>query len=268
VITGTTRVYALLGDPVAHSLSPRMHGAAFIALGLPAVYIPLRCSSADLPNLIGALSRAGGGGNVTVPHKEAALRSVDQRGELAQSLESCNTFWSKDGRTVGDNTDVPGLLDALHQLEVDSGPWFIAGTGGGARAAVAAAREHGVAVAVQSRTPDRQAGFERWVTVRGVPLAPAAECRVLINTTPLGLRTDDPFPIDPRQFAHAEFAFDMVYAPGETRWVRAVRSTVRRAADGRAMLVAQGAAALECWFPEKRAPVEIMRAAVNAALRA
>jgi shikimate dehydrogenase len=267
VITGASRVYAILGDPVAHSLSPRMQTAAFTALGLPAVYVPLRCSAADLPNLIGALGRAGGGGNITIPHKEAALGAVDCASDLARAVESCNTFWSEDGRIMGDNTDVPGLLEALRQLEVRGGPWLIAGTGGGARAAVMAAREHDVPVAVTSRTSERQAAFERWVAERGVTLAPAEEARVVINTTPLGLRPGDPLPIEPGRFACAEFAFDMVYAPGETGWVRAMRPSVRRAADGRAMLVAQGAVALERWFSRKQAPVEIMRAAVNAALR-
>ena len=95
----------------------------------------------------------------------------------------------------------------------------------------------------------------------------ASECRVLINATPLGLKANDPLPIPDEVAPRAEVALDLVYRVGETAWIRAVRSRVRRAADGRSMLVAQGAAAFECWFPGKRAPVEVMRAAVNAALR-
>jgi shikimate dehydrogenase len=267
VISGGSRVLVILGDPVSHSLSPAMQNAAFRALGLPAVYVPLRCSVEDIPLLIRAVARAGGGGNITVPHKEAAARAVDVCLELATAVDACNTFWSEDGRIVGDNTDVPGLLNALHQLEVSSAPWFIAGSGGGARAAVVAAAQHGVAVAVRSREPARQTRFESWISSRGVPLAPSDECGVLINATPLGLRPDDPLPIEPDGFPRAEVAFDMVYAPGETSWVRIMRSRVRRSADGRSMLVAQGAAAFERWFPRKQAPVEVMRAAVNAALR-
>jgi shikimate dehydrogenase len=244
-----------------------MQNAAFRALGLPATYVPLRCSADDLPGLMRALGRAGGGGNVTVPHKEVAAGAVDICRDVVRTVESCNTFWNEDGRAVGDNTDVHGLIEALHQLQVSNAPWFIAGTGGGARAAVVAARELGVAVAAGSRSPDRQQRFEQWISARGVTLAPVAECRVLINSTPLGLQADDPLPIQPGRFAQAEIAFDMVYGRGETPWIRAVRPTVRRAADGRTMLVAQGAAALERWFPNKHAPVEVMRAAVNAALR-
>ncbi|HEY8197185.1 MAG TPA: hypothetical protein VIG04_09410 [Gemmatimonadales bacterium] len=264
---GATRVFAILGDPVSHSLSPLMQNAAFRVLGLPAAYVPLRCSADDLPALMRSLGRAGGGGNVTVPHKEVAAGAVDVCHDAAQAVEACNTFWNEDGRTVGDNTDVQGLIEALHQLGVSNAPWFIAGTGGGARAAVAAARELEVSVSAGSRSPERQQRFERWISARGVALAPAAECRVLINSTPLGLAAGDPLPIQVDRFPRAEIAFDMVYARGETSWIRAVRPLVRRSADGRAMLVAQGAAALERWFPNKQAPVEVMRAAVNAALR-
>jgi shikimate dehydrogenase len=267
VITGATRVFAILGDPVSHSLSPLMQNAAFLALGLPATYVPLRCSADDLPALMRSLGRAGGGGNITVPHKEVAAGAVDICREIATTIESCNTFWNEDGRTIGDNTDVRGVVEALHQLEVSNAPWFIAGTGGGARAAVAAAQEIGVPVAVSSRNAERQQRFERWISDRGVPLAPRTECRVLINSTPLGLKSGDPLPVEPGKFARAEIAFDMVYARGETPWIRAMRPSVRRAGDGRAMLVAQGAAAFERWFPTKHAPVEVMRAAVNAALR-
>jgi shikimate dehydrogenase len=100
-----------------------------------------------------------------------------------------------------------------------------------------------------------------------VGLALASECRVLINSTPLGLKAGDPLPITPDMAPRAEVALDLVYSSAETPWIKAMRPRVRRAADGRAMLVAQGSAAFECWFPGKRAPVEVMRAAVNAALR-
>jgi shikimate dehydrogenase len=267
VITGSSRIFAILGDPVSHSLSPTMHNAAFRVLGLNAVYVPLRCSSDDLSPLLRGLAAAGGGGNITVPHKDQAARAVDVCRPPAESLGACNTFWSEDGRIVGDNTDVAGLLDALHQLDLPRRPWFVAGTGGGAKAAVSAAGEYGVGVAIGSRDPERQRRFGEWVASRGVPLVPPADCGVLINATPLGLAASDPLPIQPDHFPRAEVAFDLVYARGETRWVRAMRSKLRKAADGRTMLVAQGAAAFERWYPGRKAPIEVMRAAVNVALR-
>jgi shikimate dehydrogenase len=266
VIDGSTRVFAILGDPVAHSLSPAMQNAAFRVLGLKAVYVPLRCAADDVPALLRALSRAGGGGNVTVPHKEAAARAVDRRDPIVDRLGACNTFYSDDGGCAGTNTDVAGLLAALDELEAPRGAWLILGTGGGARAVVGAARERGVAVAVSSRAADRRRRFEEWAVTQGVRLAEAGSATVVINTTPLGLAADDPLPLA-RPPKGATLALDMVYAGGDTPWVRAMRAAGLRAADGRAMLVAQGAAALECWFPGTRAPVEVMRAAVDARLR-
>jgi shikimate dehydrogenase len=267
VIVGTTRVFAILGAPVAHSLSPLMHNAAFAALGIRATYVPLPCSAADAPALIQALTRAGGGGNVTVPHKEIAARAVDRCLELAEIVGACNTFWGENGGSVGDNTDVPGLVAALGELQPPAAPWLIAGTGGGARAAVVAAKKTGASVAVRSRNEDRRREFESWVASQSVGLVPPAECGVLINSTPLGLQVGDPLPIPLDAAPRAEVALDMVYAAGETEWIRAIRPQVRRAGDGRGMLVAQGAAAFERWFPGKDPPVEVMRAAVNAALR-
>ena len=108
MIDGSTRVFAILGDPVAHSLSPAMQNAAFRVLGLQAAYVPSRCTPDDLPGLLRALSRAGGGGNVTVPHKEPAARRGRSSQPAAERLGACNTFWGEDGASVGDNTDVAG----------------------------------------------------------------------------------------------------------------------------------------------------------------
>ena len=126
-----------------------MHNAAFRALGLPAVYVPFACPADDVPALMRALGRAGGGGNVTVPHKEVAARAVDVCRDLAQVVGACNTFWGENGGSVGDNTDVHGVLEALRQLDAPGGA--VADRGDrrrGARAAVVAAAKRGVAVAV------------------------------------------------------------------------------------------------------------------------
>ena len=264
---GSTRVFALLGDPVAHSLSPAMQNAAFHALGLPAVYVALRCASEDVAPLMRALARAGGGGNITIPHKENAAATLARRRGDAEIVGACNVFWGEGDGVQGDNTDVEGLLRALEPVEPPAGPWLIIGAGGGARAAAVAANRRGARVAVSSRSPERARAFGRWLEERQIGTAMPEEARVVINATPLGLRPDDPLPIEPRFIPAAGAAFDMVYRSGETPWVRAMRAAGRRAADGRGMLVAQGAAALQRWFPEVRPPTEIMRAAVDAALR-
>ena len=266
MIDGSTRVFAVLGDPVAHSLSPAMHNAAFRVLGLRAVYVALRVDSGTVPALMRGLSHAGGGGNVTIPHKELAAQAVDRREPAVERLAACNAFWGEDGAIVGDNTDVPGLLAALDHLEAPPGNWMLVGTGGGARAAVGAARERGAAVAVVSRSADRRRRFEEWAASQGVRATEPAGCSTVINTTPLGLQPGDPLPLAAPP-PGASVAVDMVYVRGETPWTHAMRAAGLRATDGRTMLVAQGAVALERWFPGVRAPVEVMRAAVDAQLR-
>jgi shikimate dehydrogenase len=244
-----------------------MQNAAFRALGLRAVYVALRCAPDDVAPLVLALAHAGGGGNVTTPHKEAVARAVDRRLDDAVEVGACNVFWSEQGAVLGGNTDVEGLLRALEPLDPPPGPWLIVGTGGGARAAAVAALRCGARVAVSSRAPDRAAAFAGWLADRGVEPAAPAECHLVINATPLGLRADDPLPLDPGVVPHAAVAFDMVYRTGETPWVRAMRAAGRRAADGRGLLVALGAGALARWFREVSAPTELLRAAVDAALR-
>ncbi|HWA57984.1 MAG TPA: shikimate dehydrogenase [Gemmatimonadales bacterium] len=267
MIGGKTRVFAILGDPVAHSLSPAMHNAAFRALGLDAVYVALRVSANDLPGLLTAVARAGGGGNVTVPHKEAASGAVTHPSRRVAALGACNTYWGSGEQVHGDNTDVDGVLAALDQLEAPATAWLIAGTGGGARAAVAAAVSRNAAVAVRSRDAGRRLEFEAWARGLGARVVPPSECEVLINSTPLGLKPGDHLPLALEAAPQAQAAFDMVYGRGETAWVREMRQEGLRTADGRVMLVAQGAAAFRRWFPDEDPPVEIMRAAVNEALR-
>src|SRR3954449_5097522 len=128
-----------------------MQNAACRALGLDAIYVALPCSPADLPALLRAIACSGGGGNITVPYKEAAAHAVDVCTPMAQTVEACNTFWREDGQVIGDNTDVAVVDQSLHRLDIGAAAWFSAGAGGGAKAAVVAASQHGVEVAVGSR---------------------------------------------------------------------------------------------------------------------
>jgi shikimate dehydrogenase len=262
-IGGATRVYALLGDPVAHSLSPAMHNAAFRALGLDATYVTLRCHASALRSLMETLTRQGGGGNVTIPHKEAAARVLDV---AEDGGDLCNTFWGGGGGIHGAETDSVGVLGALTRLEGLQGDWCVIGTGGSARAVLRAALRCGVRIGVRSRTQGRAEAFGRLAADAGITLAQPAECRVVINCTPLGLEARDPEPASPAELPLAEVALDLVYRRGETPWVRSMRAAGRRAADGREVLVEQGAAAFERWFPGRTAPREVMRAAVRRAL--
>lgn len=264
--TARTRVFAVLGDPVRHSLSPVMHNAAFHLLGLNAVYVALHCEPAEVPGVMRALARGGGGGNVTVPHKATALGALDRASPLATAAGACNTFWGDGGLLVGDNTDVVGVVEALRALGAPATAWLVAGTGGAARAVAEAARQCGARLAARSRDAARARAFSAWAAGQGVALAGEAEAQVLLNATPLGLRGADPMPFPPHVGSAVTHALDLVYAPGGTPWVRALRAAGVRAEDGRLMLLAQGVAAFERWFPGTVAPREAMHAALRRAL--
>jgi shikimate dehydrogenase len=241
-----------------------MQNAAFAALGLDAVYVPLRCAADALESLMDSLVRQGGGGNITIPHKAVAAEVLSRR--IGYPSQVCNTFWGQSDGLAGAETDSDGILAALARLDAPGGPWCIVGTGGSARAALLAAQRAGVAVAVRSRTPGNAEAFRASADLIGVPDASLADCSVILNCTPLGMAEGDPLPLAPSEAPKAGTALDLVYRRGETRWVAAMRKAGCRAADGRDVLVEQGAAAFEKWFPRHAAPREVMRAAVHAAL--
>jgi len=263
---GRTRVFALLGDPVAHSLSPAMQNAAFRVLGLDAAYVPLPCTADQVPVLMQTLAAAGGGGNVTLPHKGAAARAVARPTERVTALEVCNTFWWEADQLAGDTTDVEGVQAAIRHVQGEADAWLVIGTGGSARAALEAARMAGARIAVASRDPSRAADFLALAGKRGVGTAVGEEAGLVINATPLGMRPGDPLPSLPAATPLAQAVVDLVYRAGETEWVAAQRRAGRRAVDGREVLLAQGAAALRRWFPRVSPPVDVMRAALRAAL--
>lgn len=271
-VSADTRLLVVLGDPVDHSLSPLMHNAAIRALGLDAVYVALPTPAAALGTVLSALAAVGAAGNVTLPHKEAAERCVARKTDLCERVGACNTFWTEHGALVGDNTDVPAILTALRQLGVQgAASWLLVGTGGAARAVAVAAAEARAELHVVSRDAGRASGFADWARRSGARAAPArGELRpdVVINATPLGLKPSDPLPFDPDRADGLAAALDLVYARGGTPWVRALRAAGVRAQDGRDVLIHQGAAAFDRFFPDRAgAPVEVMRAAVDRALR-
>src|SRR5258705_8053496 len=151
-INAKTRLLTVIGDPVAHSLSPAMYNAAFRALGLDAVYVALQVPAASLPAVLAMQAAIGGAGNVTVPHKEAVERSVARKTDVCTRVGACNTFWTEKGGLVGDNTDVVGVAAALDQLGATHKRerWLVIGTGGSARATAVAAAGRGATPFVRS----------------------------------------------------------------------------------------------------------------------
>lgn len=266
-VTSRTRVFAVLGDPVAHSLSPQMQNAGFQAAGLDAVFVALRPTEACVAEQMLALARGGGGGNVTVPFKQVAARAVGRRDGRVEQLGAANVFAAADDGLLLGNTDVDGVLAALDALHAPADAWYILGTGGSARAVVGAAAERGARVAIRSRDPARAAALGAWAASIGVQGAEPAECRVVINATPQGLEAADPHPLDVGAMPTGAVALDLAYRQdGPTAWVRACAARGVPALDGREVLLAQGAASWRLWFPGTTPPVEVMRAALNGRL--
>lgn len=271
-----TRLFALLGDPVGHSLSPVFQNAALRALGLDGVYVTLRCAPADLPGLLRGIARAGGGGNVTVPHKQAAVAALDHETPAVRATGACNTFWLADDEVWGDNTDVDGVSAAVRA--VLGGPAagarvLMLGAGGAARAAACALVQQGAQrIVVLNRSPERAhelaarfgAGTTAIETAQSVDTLAAETFDLALNATSLGLRDGDPLPLPSDTEIGIGAALDLVYAPGgETPWVREMRERGIPAADGTEMLLQQGAAAFRRWWGVEP-PLEAMREALQA----
>lgn len=266
-INGKTRVVVILGDPVSHSLSPLMHNAAFVSLGLNAVNVPWSTPPNALPYVLRSCEATGIAGNITVPHKIAASQLVVRKTEVAKRIDAINTFWVDESRLMGDNTDVPGVTSALERLGA-SGVWLLAGTGGSARAVAAAAHGLSARLLIKSRKPLRARDFVTWCKSIGVDAGvdDGSQVGTAINATPLGMNVDDAHPIPLDRIEGCESALDLVYGAGETNWCRECRNLGMRASDGRVVLVEQGALALERIFPGVAAPREVMRGVVDMSL--
>lgn len=274
VADARTRLVALLGDPVEHSLSPRMQNAAFQAAGVDGIYVALRCNGDALPGLIRGIAHAGGAGNVTVPHKMAAAVVLDRATAAVERTGACNTFWLEDGGVCGDNTDVAGFSAAAGQL---LGPLagtrvLVLGAGGAARAVVLALLDAGAeGIWVRNRSVERAEMLREALDPRHARITlvapdalPAEDFDLVVNATRLGLAPDDGPPIDLERLGGVGAVMDLVYAPGGTRWVRSARERGLPAADGIAMLLGQGAASFALWWG-RPAPMDAMRSALMSA---
>jgi shikimate dehydrogenase len=270
---------------VRGSFSPRIHNAAFAALGLNWCYVAFSVARDRLGEALRGLAALGVAGvNVTVPHKEAALAYLDDTTDDARGIGAVNTIQFAGRRLIGHNTDGAGVLDALRvdgQIAVEGARAVIIGAGGAARAAAFALTAAGAAaVVIANRNWDRAASladavrraFPRRavdaVALDGGGLTTALrEASLLIQATPLGGDAQRAISPVPPQGLHPDlFVMDMVYDPLETTLLRDARARGCRTLGGLPMLVYQGARAFEIWT-DRPAPVEVMREAVGLSRR-
>jgi len=243
MITAATRLVALLGHPVSHSLSPRMQNAAFAARALDWAYVACDVDPDALHAAVAGLRALGfAGANVTIPHKGAVAELCDELDDLSRRSGAVNTLVFSDGRIVGANTDGPAVAGAV---DPPSAHVLVLGRGGGARAVAVALEDAGAASVRLASRSDAD-----WPPVDD-------DATILVNATPLR----DETPVTPR--AHQQVV-DLAYRTDghPTALVAAAREAgCTTVVDGLEILVRQGAAAFELWTGVP-APLEVMRAAV------
>jgi len=275
-MSGASRLAAVIGDPVRHSLSPTLLNAAFAEAGLDWHFVALEVAAGRSDEALDAVRALGLAGlSVTMPHKAAVAAAVDHRTEQAEVLDAVNCVVVEGGRLVGHNTDGDGFLDGLrHDTGFDPAgrSTVVIGAGGAARAVVLALARAGAAeVAVVNRTASRAevaAGLAGPVgrMVGSDELSDTvAAADLVVNATSVGMTDDGALPVDPESVAVGTVAVDLIYHPPETAWLAALRGRGIEAHNGLSMLVFQAAHAFRLWTGSE-APVAVMDAAARAVL--
>jgi shikimate dehydrogenase len=260
-------ICGVLGWPVRHSRSPAMHEAGYAALGLDDWRYQLLPVPPELfEETVRGLPAVGFvGANVTIPHKQAALALADEASPRARAIGAANTLtFGAEGRIHADNTDAPGLIDAL-PFDPAGATAVVLGAGGSARAVVWALRDAGADVRVWNRTRERG---ERLCAKLGGQLVDAAPgaADLLVNTTSVGLHVDDdPFkalPLDADDLSEYRCVVDLAYTSRPTRLVLAARDAGAEVVDGLEVLVQQGAHSFRRWTG-RPAPLDVLAAAAR-----
>jgi len=258
-------ICGVLGWPVRHSRSPALHEAGYRAVGLDDWRYQLLPVPPELfDETVRGLPAAGFvGANVTIPHKEAALALADEATDAARAIGAANTLTFQHGRIHADNTDAPGLLDAL-PFDPASCTAVVLGAGGSARAVVWALVNAGAAeVLVWNRTSARAERLCAEIGGRTIQ-APLPAADLLVNTTSVGLRGEDPFQALPLTDAINGYPclVDLVYGSGPTALVSAAQAAGATVVDGLEILVRQGARSFAQWTG-RPAPLDVLRVAAR-----
>jgi shikimate dehydrogenase len=243
---------AVLGYPIGHSRSPAIHNAALAELGMDGEwsYEAIEVAPDRFEERVREMAQEGfAGANVTVPHKGAALALSDRRSEVAREIGAANTLSFADGQIKADNTDGEGLMESLPR-PAGGRKALVLGAGGAARAVVWALIREGADVSVWNRTPDRAAQLcaELGGTVDPEPAAGSYE--LIVNSTSVGLRGEDPFdllPLSRDWFGFSQTVVDLVYGHGESKLLKVAGEAGADVVDGLEVLVRQGAASFRIW---------------------
>jgi shikimate dehydrogenase len=260
-----TVLYAVLGSPVRHSLSPAIHNAAFEATGWNGVYLAFE--TADLPGALeGARALSFGGLSVTLPFKSAVIPLLDGLDPLAETIGAVNTIRNEGGKLVGYNTDGLGAVRALEAVTDLSGKrCLLVGAGGAARAIGYVLRRRGLEIVVANRSAERGKSLAGFLEGRFIPLAEAdrAEADLLVQTTSVGMfPVTDQAPVPPQALRQGMVVMDVVYNPLKTALLRLAEERGCVPVRGLDMFIYQGAEQFRLWTGLEP-PVEIMRQAAQ-----
>ncbi len=256
ILSGHARVAGIIGWPVSHSRSPRLHGYWLEKHGIDGAYVPLPIPPEHFHAAVRGLMRAGfAGANVTIPHKLAAFEVCDVVDDTARRAGAVNTLTFRDGKISGANTDGWGFIANLraHGVNPNAGPALLLGAGGGARAIAAALLAEGTRITIANRTPSRAEQFVR--DLPGPTIVPweqrdaaIADHALVVNTTALGMENKEALRLDLSQAAPGTAVADIVYVPLETPLLKDARARGLAAVEGLGMLLYQGIPGFRGWF--------------------
>lgn len=255
-LTGSAKLAGILGWPVSHSRSPRLHGCWLERHGIDGAYLPLPVRPKDFASAVRSLAALGfAGANVTIPHKLAAFAVCDEVEPSAQRAGAVNTLVFRDGRIHGSNTDGSGFVANLraHGVEPGRGPALILGAGGSARAIAAALQDAGAAVRLANRTRDRAEALAADLPGLGVidwadREAALEDHALVVNTTSLGMGGGPELPLGLDRAPPSLAVADIVYVPLETSLLAAARARGLKPVEGLGMLLHQAVPGFAAWF--------------------
>jgi shikimate dehydrogenase len=268
----------LIGYPLGHSLSPKIHTAALKACELEGDYSLFPVHPDDKQGLKDLFARARSGEivglNITIPHKQNVIEFMDELTPTAKAIGAVNTIYVREKKLIGDNTDAPGFLADLKRVKKETSTQVnktavVLGAGGSARAVVYALVNDGWNVTIAARRIEQAEQFAQSFTDYKLPITNLTNLslstfRLLVNTTPLGMTPNidqSPLP-ESTIFAENTFIYDLVYNPRETKLVKDARAQGLNASTGSGMLIEQAALAFELWTGHNP-PRDILYAAVE-----
>lgn len=265
------KTYALIGDPIDHSLSPAIHNAAMRDLKIDGTYIAYKVARDELVEGLDSLKRTGIlGFNVTMPHKVAILPHLDSVAESCSVVGATNTVQNQDGLLRGHNTDMEGFLRPLRErnVEIKGTRVLVFGAGGAARAAVTALAGAGAeSVRICNRTPGRAKDLADHCAKLGMaadhgpfPSSVGDGFDMVVNSTSIGMG-GGPFPVDVSGMSPGTIAYDVVYRPVSTDFLSQAKKAGAERIYGWEMMLAQAEMAFEIWHGVK-APSDTMRRAL------